>query len=362
MPEIWLNYGQNEVVLDIQQENLNEKLSDENQTLDESKVDEKLDGLDLSKPVEIAILNYTKSVQQILTKIFKKCEEKSFSNPKILVNKRIIPLVKANNPETISINEFDQDEISDANLTFLSEMEFDGLFGFQTTSTRLLRRFGKSEMLDAFKKRESDLPTPGKAGSNMQVAEKFVDGFEISSIEIIANAKGISDFSIGHPKNSKSLSQSFADSCVKTIDRQRTVILSTGKDASNETLNASLNSLWNCYSIVKNQGFVVLLAECLNGIGSDAFQQFIDGRLTIERVKNATNYVHGMENLLFLSEIQKKIKIGLVSTLPETYAKKLGIIPIGGVKKSMDYILKNLGPRQKVEVVNDGARTLLREN
>ena len=81
MPEIWLNYGQNEVVLDIQQENLNEKPSDENQTLHESKVDEKLDGLDLSKPVEIAILNYTNSVQQILTKIFQKCEEKSFSNP-----------------------------------------------------------------------------------------------------------------------------------------------------------------------------------------------------------------------------------------------------------------------------------------
>ena len=362
MPEIWLNYGQNEVVLDIQQENLNEKPSDENKLLEDSKIDEKLNTLDISKPVEIAILNYTNSVQQILTKIFKKCEEKSFSNPKVLVNKRIIPLVKSNNPENISINEFDRDEISDANLTFLSEMEFDGLFGFETTATRLLKKFGKSEMLDAFKKRESDLPIPGKAGSNIHVAEKFVDGFEISSIEIIANAKGISDFSIDHPKNSVSLSQSFAGSCVKTIDRQRTVIISTGKDASNETLNASLNSLWNCYSIVKNQGFVVLLAECLNGIGSDAFQQFIDGRLTIERVKNGTKYVDGMENLLYLSEIQKKFQVGLVSVLPEIYLKKLGIIPIGGVKKSMDYILKNVGPRQKVEIVNDGARTLLREN
>ena len=362
MPEIWLNYGQNEVVLDIQQENLNEKPSDENKLLEDSKIDEKLDALDLSKPIEIAILNYTNPVQQILTKIFKKCEEKSFSNPKVLANKRIIPLVKSNNPENISINEFDQDEISDANLTFLSEMEFDGLFGFETIATRLLKKFGKSEMLDAFKKRESDLPIPGKAGSNMQVAEKFVDGFEISSIEIIANAKGISDFSICHPKNSASLSQSFADSCVKTIDRQKTMIISTGKDASNETLNVSLNSLWNCYSIVKNQGFVVLLAECLNGIGSDAFQQFIDGTLTIERVKNATKYVDGMENLLYLSEIQKKFQIGLVSVLPEIYLKKLGIIHIEGVKKSMDYILKNLGQRQKVEIVNDGARVLLREN
>ena len=36
MPEIWLNYGQNEVVLDIQAENLNEKPTDESQTIDES--------------------------------------------------------------------------------------------------------------------------------------------------------------------------------------------------------------------------------------------------------------------------------------------------------------------------------------
>ena len=71
MPEIWLNYGQNEVVLDIQQENLNEKPSDENKLLEDSKIDEKLNTLDISKPVEIAILNYTDSVQQILTKIFK---------------------------------------------------------------------------------------------------------------------------------------------------------------------------------------------------------------------------------------------------------------------------------------------------
>ena len=362
MPEIWLNYGQNEVVLDIQAENLNEKPANENQIIDESKIDEKLDSLDLSKPTEIAILNYTNSVQQILTKIFKTCEEKSFSNPKILVSKRVIPLVKSNNPETISINEFDQDEITNANLTFLSEMEFDGLFGFETTATRLLKQYGKSDMLDAFKKREGDLPSPGKTGSSMHVAEKFVDGFEISSIEIIASINGISNFSIGHPKESKSLSQAFADSSLKKIERQKTMIVSTGKDASNQTLSTALNSLWNCSSVVKNQGFVILLAECMNGIGSDSFQQFIDGRLTIERIKNATKYVDGMENLLYLSEIQKKFQIGLVSILPEIFVKKLNMIPIGGVKKSMDYILKNIGQRQKVEVVNDGARVLLREN
>ena len=140
------------------------------------------------------------------------------------------------------------------------------------------------------------------------------------------------------------------------------MIVSTGKHASNQTLYTSLNSVWNCYDGVKNQGLVILLAECLNGTGSESFQQFIDGRLTIERIKNATKYIDGMENLLYLSEIQKRFQVGLVSILPELYVKKLGMIPIGGVKKSMDYILKNQSERQKVQIIEDSARILLRQN
>jgi hypothetical protein len=67
-----------------------------------------------------------------------------------------------------------------------------------------------------------------------------------------------------------------------------------------------------------------------------------------------------MEDLLFLSEIQKKFQVGLVSILPEFYAKKLNIISLSGIKHAMDYIIKTQGPRQKVSVVSDGARVLLR--
>ena len=100
----------------------------------------------------------------------------------------------------------------------------------------------------------------------------------------------------------------------------------------------------------------------MSGLGSETFQKLIDGRITPEKIKNASKYEDGMENVLYLSEIQKTIQIALISILPELYAKKLGMIPIYGVKKSMDYILKNQGPRQKVQVIEDGARTLLRPN
>ncbi len=356
MPEIWLNYGNNDVVLDILAENLSEKPTFDSKPMDESLINEKLQSTDLSKSTEIALLNYTDSVQIILTKIFEKCESKSISKPNLLVDKRILPLVKARNPENTTIIEFEQDEITDSNLIFISEMEFDGLFGFETNSTRLTKRFGKSEMLDAFKKRNNDNPNPGQNLPTIQVANNFVDSFDISSIEIVSNSNGMIDFSVGHPKSTMSLSSVFAKSCSQTLDSHKTFILSTGKDASNQTLSKSLSSLWNCYSVVKNQGLVILLAECLNGLGSESLQQFIDGQLSIEKIKNGSRYIDGMENLLYLNELQKNIQIGLVSILPEVYIKKLNMIPFDAVKKGMDYILKNQGMRQKVQIIEDGAR------
>ena len=59
MPEIWLNYGNNDVVLDILAENLEERPVFESNNLDDSKINEKLESLDLSKPIEIVLLNYT---------------------------------------------------------------------------------------------------------------------------------------------------------------------------------------------------------------------------------------------------------------------------------------------------------------
>ena len=173
MPEIWLNYGQNEVVLDIQAENLDERIEFEQPVLDDSTINENLDGLDLSKPTEIVIQNYTLSVQKILGKIYEKCDIKSFAKPKLLVDKTNLPQIKANNPETVSINEFEEQELSNSNLVFLGEVQFDGLFGYETVATRLLRKFGAEKMLEAFSHRSGNLPTPGQDSSSLNAAKKF---------------------------------------------------------------------------------------------------------------------------------------------------------------------------------------------
>jgi len=49
MPEIWLNYGSTDVVLDIKAENLEEKIDAEGKTLSDSEIKSKLESLDISK-------------------------------------------------------------------------------------------------------------------------------------------------------------------------------------------------------------------------------------------------------------------------------------------------------------------------
>ena len=360
MPEIWLNYGITDVVLDIKAENLEQKIDSEGNVLDDSMINEKLNTLDLSKPMELVVLHNSKSVLKIISSLFTICEQKSKPFPKILTDKKILNLVKSGLPEGSSINEFDDMNISNSNLVFMGEMEFNGLFGYETISTRLIKKFGQESMLSAYAKRKGNFPAPGQYSESLTEAKKFTDNFEIQGIEIIANSEGIIDFTMGHPSETISSTKILESNSIKDVGQHKTMVISTGKDASNDNLGNSLSSLWNCSNAIKKDGLAILVAECKGGLGSDAFQQYLEDRLTLEQLRNPSRYVNGMENLLFLSEMQKNFQIGLVSILPEFYAKKLNMISMQGIKYSMDYILKTQGVRQKIAVVVDGARLLLR--
>ncbi len=360
MPEIWLNYGITDVVLDIKAENLEQKIDSEGKILDDLTINEKLNALDLSKPLELVVLHNSKSVQKIITSLFTLCEQKSKPFPKIFTERKILNQVKSGLPEGSSINEFDDAEISNSNLVFVGEMEFNGLFGYETISTRLIKKFGQENMLSAYAKRHGNLPAPGKYSESLTEAKKFTDNFEIKGIEIVANSEGILDFSIGHPSETISSAHILESNSIKDVGEHKTMVISTGKDASNSTLSNSFSSLWNCSNAIKNDGLAILVAECKGGLGTETLQQFVEGRLTLEQLLNPSQYINGMEDLLFLSEIQKSFQIGLISILPDFYVKKLNMISMPGIKYSMDYVLKTQGMRQKVAVVADGARLLLR--
>jgi len=357
MPEIWLNYGANEVVLDIKAENLEQKTEIKGTNLSDSEIDSKLESLDISKPTEIVALNASYAVRKTLSVLFEKYEKQSIQKPVILADKKILPMLKKYLPEH-NVSEFNN--LENSNLVFLGEMEFDGLFGFETISTRLLKKFGTELMLSAYEKRKNDQPSPGENVESFKIAQKFSKKFDILGIEIIANSNGICDLAVDHPSSTTSLTKAFSSYTAADIGKHKTMIISTGKESSNNTLGKSLSSLWNCTNALKNDGLAILTAECRHGIGSDAIRHYIDDRLNIDQLKKPSKYIDGMENLLYLTEIQKKFQIGILSILPEFYTKKLNMLSFNGIKKVMDHILKTQGQNQKIKVISDGARTFLR--
>ncbi|MEE8383854.1 MAG: transcriptional regulator, partial [Nitrosopumilus sp.] len=266
MPEIWLNYGITDVVLDIRAENLEQKIDSQGKILEDSAINEKLNTLDLSKPMELVVLHNSKSIQKIISSLFTLCEQKSKPFPKILTDKKILNLVKAGLPEGSSINEFNDVDISNTNLVFMAEMEFDGLFGYETISTRLIKKFGLESMLSAYAKRQGNLPSPGQYPESLDEAKKFTNNFEIQGIEIVANSQGIIDFSIGHPSETLSATKIMESHSIKDIGQHKTMIISTGKDSSNDNLGKSLSSLWNCSNAIKKDGLAILVAECKGGL------------------------------------------------------------------------------------------------
>lgn len=361
MPEIWLNYGLTDVVLDIRAENLDTKIDSKGSVLTDPEITSKLEQIELSKPTELVLLDHSKTVQKVISLLFDICNQKSVPKPRILVDKPNVHLMKGifTDP-SLTITEFSDVQLSNSNLIFIGEMEFDGLFGFNTISTKLIRKYGKEHMLAAYEKRKGNFPAPGEEIANFAIAQKFTDAFEISAIEIVGNSTGVVNLATGHPSSTSSISKSFLPNAINEVGKHRTMIISPGKE-SNETLGRSLTSLWNCSESIKEEGFAILLAECGRGIGSEAIQQYIEGRMNLDRLKNPAKYVDGMEDLLFLTETAKKFQLGLVSILPEFYIKeKLGMLAFSGIKDAMDYVLKTQGIRQKVAVVSDGSHVLLR--
>ena len=316
----------------------------------------KLELLDISKPTEIVALNASDAVRKTLSVLFEKYEKQSIQKPVILADKEILPMLKKYLPEH-NISEFNN--LENSNLVFLGEMEFDGLFGFETISTRLLKKFGTELMLSAYEKRKNDQPSPGENVESFKIAQKFSKKFDILGIEIIANSNGICDLAVDHPSSTTSLTKAFGSYAEADIGKHKTMIVSTGKESSNNTLGKSLSSLWNCANALKNDGLAILTAECRHGIGSNAIRHYIDDRLNIDQLKKPSKYIDGMEDLLYLTEIQKKFQVGILSILPEFYTKKLNMLSFNGIKKVMDHILKTQGSNQKIKVVSDGARTFL---
>jgi len=356
MAEMWLNYGEHEIVLDIDQENLAEDIFSDDAALSDGQIIDKLHSLDTSKPIELVLLHCTDAIIKTVNALFAECESRSHPIPRISTDKRVVNMVSSALPEGSSVLPFESTSLGSSDIVFVAEAETDGLFGYGTIATTLLRKFGGEKMTTAYEKRAGNRPVPGHKTSSSKEAAEFVDEFEIRGIEILATSKGAADIAVGHPSKTMKIAEALAKSS-RTVEPHKAILASTGKVASNFTLSDALHSLWSCCNAARKDGEIVLLAECLHGLGAHALSMCVEGRLNPSTPHKPEEYIDGLENILFLNEIGKRVRIGIVSVLPELYTERLGMASFASGRKAASYMLKR--PRQKVLIVRDGSRVVL---
>ena len=173
MTEIWLNYGPTDLVVDISAENLGDHITSRGGAINGSKLAEKLGAIDTSKGTELAVLHDTPAVRETIVAICSLCEQKSKPIPRIIADADTAASIKGSLPEGSAVSRMDAVSLDATNLVFVSELDLDGLFGFSTTAVKLLRKFGKEEMLSAYTKRAGNTPTPGRLTKCSEVANNF---------------------------------------------------------------------------------------------------------------------------------------------------------------------------------------------
>lgn len=361
MPEIWLKYGSTEVVLDIKAENLLDYVTDEIEHISQEQVNAKLDAISVKKDATIAVLNTSQHIIELASMLVDSLRKRGMA---VSMNVPADVLTTYRNTfqdKGMQISKLPNNTSELSNdLIFLSQTSFDPLFGFSGTPTYLLKHFGREKMLDAYKARDGDMPKPGAANNALSAAHKFADGFDGTSIEVVIGTRGFADIVVEKPAKAHQTAIAKLESFGKVeVEKGKASIISPGNGRS--TLSGALNSLWNCIDATKEGGSITLLAECKDGFGSGVLERLVESKIDMEDARNPSEYMDGFENLLYLDEAGKKYELVLISTLPDYYAKsRLGFKTFRRIKDALHHILNVHGPRQKVLVVSDASKVLLR--
>ncbi|MBA3976861.1 MAG: hypothetical protein H0X50_01530 [Nitrosopumilus sp.] len=360
MPEIWLGYGDSNVILDIKYENI----LDINKT-DFSLLDSEAVFIELDKEIKLydssLILNFNPFTQMIpLLKIInEKSKIHGINDLEIYTLSTNIPLkIKRElNDNGITIRKIESSDILNKIKYFkktiiLEKIEYDPFFGYKGASTELMRSSFPNEMNQAYSTIIDKIPQPGVITEPLNISFESSKTLNIETINVIANNDGINSIYCGDIESSfkKSIDELNKISKRKTEKSKSAFISGNSNFNTQSTLSNSLNLLWNNYQAVKENGIIIFLSENKMGLGNGALLQYIENRLDQSGSKKY-QYIKDLEHFNFLRLIKDKFDIYAISTLPRVYLNKLGIKTVSRVQEGLETILMQYGKNAKISII-----------
>jgi len=360
MPEIWLKYGRTDIALNVDLGNLLAEVSPDLPLMSDGDITAKLRDIPMSNNMLILSLSSSKPVQKVIQMLQQLIESRGFENAEVDALPRIRD--KSSN-EGFNVGSRDCPFFLAKpyeNVIFVSRTSYDPLFGFSGAPTLILRHYMQDNMLAAFESRRTDFPSPGAQCPPLAIALSTSEHLSAASVELVASSSGISGIYFGNICDAFLQSvENLTSTTTNQVDSAKSAIVAGSNEMDFSSLTTSLNLLWNAVHVVQENGSVILLAENQEGLGEGALQMFVEGKMKIQDLDKKGFYVPGLEHLIYIQNLREHRDLGILSTLPKYYLKKLGFETYAGTNDVLEKLLAKHGKNHKIIVSSAADLTLL---
>jgi nickel-dependent lactate racemase len=156
-----------------------------------------------------------------------------------------------------------------------------------------------------------------------------------------------------------SVRQARANYLAQEVPQTKGMVVGAGGRGHDETLSHAIRLALGALKGVKKGGEIVLVAECRDGVGSEALQMYLTGRIMESFLKKGS-YVDGLEEISYVTDLRERYSVTLLSSLPELYAGgKLKFKTARGSGEALGKVFSAIGRTAKLNVVTRACETVI---
>lgn len=148
---------------------------------------------------------------------------------------------------------------------------------------------------------------------------------------------------------------------VKVDRKADIVVVSAGGHPTDLNLFQAYKGVDNALKVVKQGGVIILVAECPEGHGNQVFYDWMVKFKNLDSIKKQIkrNFILGGHKAYYLTEALRKVKIILVSSLPDYYAQNVFRLKTArAVNDALNQAFSITGKKAKVLAMPFGNSTL----
>lgn len=135
------------------------------------------------------------------------------------------------------------------------------------------------------------------------------------------------------------------------------VVASCGGYPKDINLYQAQKSLESSVLAVRDQGVIILLAQCPEGMGEETFSRWIEEAKTPQDIKErfAMHFELGGHKAYAICRTLEKCDIVLISEMSDEQVKKAFLIPVADVEEGLAYAFGKLGSSASVAVIPEAS-------